>query len=258
MIENSSEFTPSQIDALLATAARLLIRQQHVRAASLLANAPGRLDPESHDNWNGGQDTWLLALFVPAEVFLELPQRDEIEAQIGGALTTAVKALSDRDFFVAKILAALEEDPEWRAKVTRHLAGAGITNQGRVRSDNIAARQFEGLLFRSAPEVEFYKALKKAGVAFAPLSVVLKGGVQYRRAEPDFILFKEGQVMIVEIDGDLYHTESPAAGHARLKFLLDEGAKLERITAEECDTPDKAREAVARVLLTMEKHRRAR
>jgi hypothetical protein len=81
------------------------------------------------------------------------------------------------------------------------------------------------------------------------------GGLEYRRAEPDFVIFKDGIVMIVEIDGDLFHSETPVAAHTRRKFLLDEGAKLERITASECDTPEKAREAVGRVIATMNKLR---
>jgi very-short-patch-repair endonuclease len=64
--------------------------------------------------------------------------------------------------------------------------------------------------------------------------------------------------MIVEIDGDLYHTETPAAAHARLKFLTDEGVKLERINASACDTSLKAVEAVNRILATIEKLRRSR
>ncbi len=64
--------------------------------------------------------------------------------------------------------------------------------------------------------------------------------------------------MVAEIDGDLFHRESPAHAHERLKFLTDEGAALERIDASACDTPEKAKEAVARVLATMDKHRRSR
>ena len=62
-----------------------------------------------------------------------------------------------------------------------HLTGERINNQGRVRSGNIAAKVYDGLLFRSRPEVLFYKALKRKGVPFAPLSVVLRGGLDYRR-----------------------------------------------------------------------------
>lgn len=258
VIENTTGFTEAQVNGLFGTAARLLVAGQEVAAASILANATGRLVHADHDNWNGGQDTWLLILTIPAEAFFELLKREEIETRIAAALNVAVNAFSDRDLFTVSIACALENDPDWRAKTAVHLTGRGITNQGRVRSANVAARQHDGLHFRSQPEIHVYNALKRAGVPFAPLAVVLRGGLQYRRIEPDFVLFKDGQVMIVEVDGDLHHTERPAAAHARLKFLLDEGAKLERISADECDTPEKAKEAVDRVLMTIEKHRRAR
>lgn len=255
MLSNESTFPDVQVDAVLATAARLLVRQQHVEAASILANADCDLSHWSHDNWNGGQDTWQLSLAVPPDVYFDMKGREEVEGQINGALATAMQALSDSDCTFAKIVTLLDEDPDWRLKVRQHLSGEGITNQGRVRSDNIAARQHDGLLFRSRPEVEFYTALKATGLPFAPLAVVLRGGLQRQRVEPDFIVIKNGLVMIVEIDGDLYHTETPAAAHARLKFLLDEGARLERINASECDTAEKAREAVGRVIATMDKLR---
>lgn len=78
-------------------------------------------------------------------------------------------------------------------------------------------------------------------------------GAEYKRIEPDFVIFKDGLVMVVEIDGDLFHTETPATAHARLKFLVDESVRLERLHASECDTPAKAKEAVARVIATMDK-----
>lgn len=258
VITNESKFTDIQIDSLLGTSARLLVRKKLVTAASILANAGGRLTHWEHDNWNGGQDSWRLTLSVPTEVYLDLEGREEIEKAINGALATAMEAVSDADHIWVKIVTSLEEDPNWRQMVRQHLSGEGITNQGRVRSDNIAAREHDGLLFRSSQEIHVYNALKSTGLPFAPLSVVLHGGIKYRRVEPDFVVFKDGLVMVVEIDGDLYHTETPAAAHARLKFIVDEGVRLERITATECDTPEKAREAVQRIIATIDKLRRAR
>jgi very-short-patch-repair endonuclease len=83
-------------------------------------------------------------------------------------------------------------------------------------------------------------------------------GQKPRRIEPDFVIFKDDLVTIVEIDGDLYHTETPHQAHVRIKFLLDEGARLDRINANECDGDDKARGAVDRILLTIDKRRRSR
>lgn len=259
VLKNASKIPNSQIDAVMATAARLLVRHSHIEAALLLTNAEAvHLDHWEHDNWNGGQDTWRLALAVPADVYFNLESRGALEQQITDALSTAMQVVSDSDFLTAKIITSLDEDPSWREKVRQHLSGEGITNQGRVRSDNIAARQHEGLLFRSWPEIHFYNAMKSTGVPFAPLSVVIRGGVQRQRIEPDFLIYKAGLVMVLEIDGDLFHTENPAAAHARLKLLFDEGVLMERINASECDTPEKAREAVRRVIATMDKLRTSR
>jgi hypothetical protein len=43
-----------------------------------------------------------------------------------------------------------------------------------------------------------------------------------------------------------------------LRWLLDEGAGLEPIKANECDSDDKAREAVDRILMDIEKRRRSK
>jgi hypothetical protein len=250
-----------KLEAIMATAARLLVRQQHITAASILANANTKFEylyPQDHCDFGIVVDTshyWRLDLAIPADVYFTLEDRSGIERAIDGALRTATEPVSDSDFINCRIVTSLEEDPDWRHKTRQFISGEGITNQGRVRSDNIASRQHDGLLFRSRPEILFYDALKKVGIPFAPLSVVLRGGVQYNRIEPDFVIYKDGIMMIVEIDGDLYHSETPAAAHARLKFLLDEGAKLERVTASECDTPELAQEVVARVIATIDKLR---
>jgi hypothetical protein len=255
------ELIRSKLEAIMATSARLLVRQQHITAASILANARPicrYLYHQNHQDFGIVVDVFhyfRLDLAIPADVYFSLEDRSEIERAIDGALRTATEPVSDSHRINCRIVTSLEEDPDWRQKTRQLISGEGITNQGRVRSDNIAARQHDGLLFRSRPEILFYEALKKAGIPFAPLSVVLRGGVQYNRIEPDFVIYNYGIMMIVEIDGDLYHSETPAAAHARLKFLLDEGAKLERVAASECETPEQAREVVARVIATIDKLR---
>jgi hypothetical protein len=250
---DTQHWIEQEIETILATTARLLVRGQEVTAASILANAEVSVRHWSHDNWNGGQDTWRVDFAIPPEVYYDLEDRPAIEGVITRALAPVMEAVSERDSLDAYITTTLQPDPDWRQKVRQHLSGEGVTNQGRVRSDNIAAREHDGLLFRSRPEVLFYDALKRQGVPFAPLSVVLRGGLDYKRIEPDFLIFKDGLVMVVEIDGDLYHTETPAAAHTRLKMLLDEGVRPERILASACDTPEKAAEAVALVLSTIDK-----
>lgn len=257
-IENQSSYSDGQIEAVLAVAARQLVRNTQIEAVSILVNAGCRLEHWEHDNWNGGQETWRLSLSIAADAYFNLEAREDREKEITHALVIPMEALSASDKMFARIIPSLTEDYDWRRKVKGQITGEGITNQGRGRSDGIATIEHDGLLFRSSPEVYFYKALKRSGVPFAPLSVVLHGGASFRRIEPDFIVYKEGLVMIVEVDADNYHSETPAAAHARLKFLMDEGVNLERINVNACDTSQKAIEAVNGILATMEKLRRSR
>jgi hypothetical protein len=245
--------TSNELNAILGTAAKLLAAKQQLMPLSILVNSKPSLSHWSHDNWNGGQDEWRLDLALPPEVYLAVECREEIEKAINDVLGVVLAGISEHDSVFCRLQTSIERDPDWRRKARQVVSGGGITNQGRVRTDNIAARQHEGLLFRSRQEEFFYDALKRQAVPFAPLAVLLKGGYEYRRAEPDFMIFKDGISMIVEIDGDLYHSETPAAAHHRLKFLTDEGVRLERINASACDTPEKAREAVGQVIRTMDK-----
>jgi hypothetical protein len=259
--QNEILFRSGKLDAVLGTAARILIRQGQILAASILANADLSVRHWNYDNWNGGQNTWRLFMGIPVSTYFDLENKEELKNQVEEAIRTPLEIVSNNDFFNCEITTELERDPDWRQKTRQHLSGEGINNQGRVHSQNIAAREYDNLRFRSRPEIFFYLALKASSVAFAPLSVVIgKDGLgqRTRRIEPDFLIFKDGMVTIVEIDGDLYHTETPHEAHIRLKFLLDEGARLERINADECDTAEKAREAVDRVLLGIEKRRRGR
>ena len=241
-------FNNGKIDNILAAAARILIFQNKLDEASILANSDISLEHLDHDNWNGGQDTWLLSLRIPIESYLSLTDRSAIENSVAAAIQTPMTAVSKSDFIKCEVVTSLEAEPEWRQKTRLLISGDGISNQGRVRSDRIATREHDGLLFRSRPEVYFYDAMKSTTVPFAPLPVVIKKLARRSRTEPDFIVFKDGIVLVVEIDGDTWHKESPAEAHARLKFLEDEGVRIHRIKADECDTPEKAREAAQLVI----------
>jgi len=101
--------------------------------------------------------------------------------------------------------------------------------------------QVEGLLFRSKPEIYLYQALKKLKVTIAPLPVFIKGGEGFRRLEPDFVLVLNGKMMVVEVDGEDFHHESPVEASERLEALRIEGAAIERVRSSACSTPEKAR-----------------
>jgi hypothetical protein len=146
--------------------------------------------------------------------------------------------------------------PAWRAEALRWLRGEGITNQGRVRSDNIATRPHDGLLFRSNQEIELYRALKKRGVVFAPLPVFLRGGQTYKRIEPDFVVIHNHVTIVVEVDGDTVHRELPAEADERLRMMSAEGVETFRVLASDCDTAEKADAKAGEIITYVERRRR--
>ncbi len=76
--------------------------------------------------------------------------------------------------------------------------------------------------------------------------------------EPDFVLLKDGLVMIVEVDGDTVHRETPAEAHTRTTMLVHEGAHVERVRASECNTPELADACAKRLLQVIAKLRAVR
>jgi len=67
-----------------------------------------------------------------------------------------------------------------------------------------------------------------------------------------------GVALVVEVDGDTVHQETPAEAHARTSMLQHEGVHIERIQASECDSPEKAKAAAQKVMITIDKLRAAR
>lgn len=86
----------------------------------------------------------------------------------------------------------------------------------------------------SQAEINLYNALKQLSVAFAPLPVFIRGGREYKRIEPDFIIVRNGVMLHVEVDGDTVHKETPADAHERASLLTSEGVIIERVRASEC------------------------
>lgn len=64
--------------------------------------------------------------------------------------------------------------------------------------------------------------------------------------------------MVVEVDGDTVHQESPAEAHARTKMLEYEGAHVERVPASECATPEGAAACARRLIQLINKLKTSR
>ncbi|MFT3772985.1 MAG: hypothetical protein QM820_46980 [Minicystis sp.] len=199
-----------------------------------------------------GCENWGLLLELNMRFFSSVEQhREASESGILEAGQTVLRAHKEDWLSDVTIAPLPEKNDRWRQDIDEYLSGRKITNQGRVRSNNPAPLSADGLFFRSQPEIHLYFALKSAGVTFAPLPVFIRGGVDYSRLEPDFVLLNDGVLLVVEVDGN--HREGPADAHARLRPLHSEGAVVERVKAEECDTPEKAKACAVRLKQILKK-----
>jgi len=233
----------------------------HAMEVSLLASAELRLEVAEFDNWNGGTYKWSIRVGLTPPAFGEISadERKCAENRIACVTGELLRGYEDnhslRDVIIECRLGPAPRD--WRRAALAWVAGEGVTNQGRVRSDNVAACECDGLRFRSNPEINLYKAFLRLAVPFAPLPVFVRGGAEYRRLEPDFVIVKDGLVTVVEVDGDTYHTETPAKAQERLRVLEMEGVHVERVEAALC-TEDGAAAVADALLARIEKVQRSR
>ncbi len=247
-------------EPLLTTMARLFAYEGATAIVAVLSYSRASIQQTDYDNWNGGTNIYTLFLHTTPALFAQLgQQKTEVEEAVLEKAKVVLQQCPGQNVLNSVVIAPqITTDPKWREKAQAWLAGKGVTNQGRVRTDNIAPRTCDGLLFRSQPEIYLYRALKALGVSFAPLPVFIRGGEQYRRIEPDFVLLKDGVVMVIEVDGDTVHQETPAEAHDRTTMLSHEGAFIERLKATECDTAEKAEISARRLVQVLAKRKAAK
>ena len=215
-----------EADSFVRTIAQVYALKGDALTVSILASANTIIKDVG---WQYEDRMCNLILVIPTNLYSIV--FEDIEQLEGDILQVAQKIWRGLNLEYAylsgvDINAQIVDSPDWQSKALDWVNGKGVTNQGRVRSNNIASRECDGLLFRSQPEIFLYKALKSLGVSFAPLPVVLRGGSEYKRIEPDFVVFHDVMFTIVEVDGDTFHKESPAEAQARITLLEDEGAYI--------------------------------
>lgn len=259
-VELNEPAFPYEGDDFVGTLAMLLMERCCPNEVGFLLHGRVEILQTDYDNWDGGMYGWTVMVTLPTRIYARLEEEDRTNSE--RMLTESARELLNArvGHFVAeaKIIPLAAPPAGWRDVARRFLNAEGISNQGRVRSDNVATVEADGLLFRSQPEVILYHALKSRGIVLAPLPVFLRGGAKYQRIEPDFILLKDGLVVVLEIDGEGFHRESPAEAEARVRMFKEEGAYIERIPASECDTQAKANKAADQIVKLFEKLRRLR
>lgn len=242
------------LEPTLGTLARLFAFEGAAQEVAVLTYSKPEIIQSNYDNWNGGTTYYNLILHAPLNLYPQIEEnKEKLEAAILNKFEVIANKTSNELLGGVIISPAIVEDSKWREKATAWLSGSKISNQGRVRSDNVAPLSVDGLIFRSQPEIHLYRAFKSIGISFAPLPVFIRGGLEYRRIEPDFVIIYGGLVMVVEVDGDTVHQETPVEAHARTTMLLHEGVHFERIKASECDSSEKAKSASERLLQVLKK-----
>jgi hypothetical protein len=245
------------LESFVYSVSRVFAHRGKTTEVAILAEAAAELTQVGYDNWDGGTYGYALYLRIPPGLYAQIAdERSEYATVVRDEMSPHFPAKRNLQ---EVLIQPFQKAPEgWQDKAKAWVGGKGVTNQGRVRSTNIAGREHDGLLFRSQPEINLYEALKKRGVAFAPLPVFLRGGENYQRLEPDFIVIKDGIFAIVEVDGDNFHTESPAAARTRLKLLEDAGAYIVRVNASACGTMEFAEACAEGILNDIATHKNNR
>jgi hypothetical protein len=253
-----SDDLPFNADSIAAGLAHAAMAQGDATSVTALAVSTPQLEETGYEDWNGYRYySFTLYLEVPAESFGQLYRvREDVQHNLFQMLKLIIASYKYHSAEGVYIVPATNAPANWHEQALAWLRGDGVTNQGRVRSDNIAARQYDGLLFRSDEEINLYRALKSAGVSFAPLPVFVRGGNSYKRIEPDFIVVKGGMIAVIEVDGN--HQESPVEAHDRTTMLVHEGAHVERVRASDCSTLEGAEVCAKRVLASLAKVKASR
>lgn len=244
----SSTPLPFQLEDLLASAVEGLKVWGDARAIAVLVSGECRLVP-----WNSdyGIDTWRLFVALPVSLFYAMNEDERRFSQesISAVVSPFFRSSPGDDLesvVITPVVAGARDG--WRDEAIRFVKGEGVSNQGRVRSDNIASQQHQGLLFRSKAEIILFNALSRAKLAVTPLPVFIRVGKAYNRLEPDFVVVYKGLTFIVEVDGDTFHRELPAEADKRLVPLTCEGVEVRRVRASELET-DVSADVVVRELV---------
>lgn len=249
---------PFDLENLIASSVEALKTRGDARAIAVLAAGECELLLWDDDF---GVSSWRLFVSLPVPLFYAIGDDDrEATADAIGDAVRPFFTSSPRDTLGSVVIAPKVAPAKegWRDDALRFVKGEGVTNQGRVRSDNIASKQHQGLLFRSKAEITLFGALTRAKLAVAPLPVFVRIGRTYNRLEPDFVVVYKGLTFVVEVDGDTYHNELPAEADKRLIPLTYEGVEVRRIRAEDLNSDAAADQAVKDLVEFMARRKEAR
>lgn len=259
-------------EAFAATAAKILLSEGKYKAANILAASTFEIsDSLSYARrYQDGFDSEYcvhncnLILNVNSDIYSQVSEElGEIEREIFGAIHKTLRGRDfntlDHEFYLNEVIISVLNlnNDNWRSEIKKALSLESVSNQGRVRSDNIAPHEHKGLLFRSPPEIQLFDALTRKGMLFAPLPTFIRNDLG-NRIEPDFIVFKDGISLLIEVDGRSYHRESPVDAQNRLNAFTAQGVESFRVDAGRLNSASDADSVVKEIEDFIERRRNLR
>jgi hypothetical protein len=125
-------------DLLIQNTARLFASEGDAKMVAVLSNSDISASQTDWDNWNGGAPIHTIFLDLSQAVWSEI--QSEVK-QIEESIELKLSAFSHRypdSWMRVKLGPLLVESETWQDDARQWLSGEGISNQGRVRSSNIA------------------------------------------------------------------------------------------------------------------------
>lgn len=137
---------PDYAEPLLSALAHICAQLGEAQAVAVLAESVGKLAVTGEDF---NYATYTLFLYCNHKLLARVFSKKE---ELEDSLLKKASNLFCRDdgyLRVVSIVPDLHVEPDWREQAKAYLRGEGVTNQGRVRSDNIAGKLHDGLLLSS-------------------------------------------------------------------------------------------------------------
>jgi hypothetical protein len=222
---------PSQSEGYLYAAVRVALSRGHSEIAAMLLECDIE-ETEFEPDYANSPETYTIDLWCPPEYLDKLAPL--AVDQVGGdsyLLTLFQQVRPKVGWLRLVFVSAKQEHPEddWREQLRQTIEGKA-TNQGRPLG-NSKIVMHSGLNFRSQSEVAIAKAFDQSDhVLYFPDSAAVWHGIV---KEPDFLVFYQGKVGILEVDGPT-HTGRAAEDNTRDSFFQRSHIFVKHYTAEHC------------------------
>jgi hypothetical protein len=195
-------------------------------------------------NWKGREERIIVEIYVKD---VPEPEFNREETEEETKLSKALKDLCDPETYLGFYLFQLEgrlwQDPHRTAlpprEESRSLPASRKELDCQVGLNNCffpndSIVRHDELQFRSPAEISVYDELRKRKLLFFPNAAAVLGEIEKKR-EPDFLICYRGKWGVLEVMGEMYHTNA-VKDHERARLFKDYGLLcIEFFSAKRCE-----------------------